>query len=33
MHFLKDKILSNKSENVYVVNFSEDFKILIKEAK
>ena len=33
MDFLKVNILTRKSNNVYEVNFSDDFKILIKEAK
>jgi dynein heavy chain len=35
MNFLKNKILTLKSkeDNIYEVNFSDEFKILIKEAK
>lgn len=33
MDYLKQEILVKKSENVYEVNFSDEFKILIKEAK
>jgi hypothetical protein len=35
MNFLKEKILRKpeNTENVYEVNFSDQFKVLIKEAK
>jgi len=33
MGFLKQKILIKESESQFRVNFSEEFKILIKEAK
>jgi len=33
MEFLKQEILKRKGENQYGVNFSDDFKILIKEVK
>ena len=33
MGFLKNKILEKREENVYLVNFSDEFKVLIKEAK
>ena len=34
MKFLKDKILTfHKDTKAYTVNFSQEFKILIKEAK
>jgi len=33
MVFLKNKILERREENVYLVNFSDEFKVLIKEAK
>ena len=35
MHFLKEKILArdDKKENEFYVNFSDEFKVLIKEAK
>ena len=33
MMFLKEKILIKTDENKYVVNFKEDFKVLIQEAK
>jgi dynein heavy chain len=33
MNFLKKEILNKIDDNHYTVNFSDDFKILIKEAK
>jgi hypothetical protein len=33
LSFLKNKILTMKEELVYEVNFSDEFKVLIKEAK
>ena len=33
MQFLKEKILIKTGENTYAVNFKEDFKVLIQEAK
>lgn len=33
MLFLKEKILIRTDENTYAVNFKEDFKVLIQEAK
>jgi hypothetical protein len=33
MIFLKNKILEKQEENVYRINFSDEFKVLIKEAK
>lgn len=33
MDFLKEKILIKTGENTYEVNFKEDFKVLIQEAK
>lgn len=33
MIFLKEKILIQTGENEYAVNFKEDFKVLIQEAK
>jgi hypothetical protein len=33
MIFLKEKILIQTGENQYAVNFKEDFKVLIQEAK
>jgi hypothetical protein len=33
MIFLKNKILEKADENIYRVNFSDEFKVLIKEAK
>ena len=33
MQFLKEKILIKTGENTYEVNFKEDFKVLIQEAK
>lgn len=33
MLFLKEKILINNGNNSFSVNFKEDFKILIQEAK
>ena len=33
MLFLRDKILEKQEDCVYVVRFSDDFKVLIKEAK
>jgi hypothetical protein len=33
MHFLKEKILIKTDENTYEVNFKDDFKVLIQEAK
>lgn len=33
MAFLKKEILNKIDENTYTVNFSDEFKILIKEAK
>ena len=33
MVFLKDKILEKTEDCVYLVKFSDEFKVLIKEAK
>jgi len=33
MDFLKEKILIKTDENTFEVNFKEDFKVLIQEAK
>lgn len=33
MGYLKDKILEKTGENQYLIKFSDDFKVLIKEAK
>ncbi len=33
MNFLKEKILTKIDECQYEVNFSDEFKVLIKEAK
>jgi hypothetical protein len=33
MGFLKKEILNKIDDNTYTVNFSDEFKILIKEAK
>jgi len=33
MKNLKQKILKKSDKNVYSVNFSDEFKVLIKEAK
>lgn len=33
MVFLKNKILEKRDDCLYFVNFSDEFKVLIKEAK